>query len=243
MTDKTESITLYIDSKSRTSGTNENFTVTLNRTLTKIKQVELVETEIPFSFYAINANNNNIRFVSGVTTYNAIVTPGNYTTDDFITELQSKMNAQLAGFTITYNTITYKLTFANATSFSLSLTGSTIANIIGLSADSTNGNSFTCQNTINLSGPNYLLIRSSVLTKPKIVRPFLNSTQDDILYKLQVNVAPGNLIPEKNMYTNLIKYGVRQSITTIDFSLLDPQTNVINLNGQPWSMTIRLITG
>lgn len=243
----TDRVVLYIDSKNRTSGTNENFTVTLNSSVGKVKQVELISTEIPFTFYIVNSSNNDIVWNNGATYYRATVTPGSYTANAFTTVLQTAMNSQMAGFTITYQREFYNLKFVNSAAFQLQLTNvqgtSTMSTLIGLSADTALATTVTPQNVINLSGTKYLMIKSQALTKPKIVRPFLNTVQESVLYKISIAGNPGDILVEKNLYTNPLKYGVRQIIKTIDFQLVDDQDQQVDLNGSSWSMTVNLLTG
>jgi hypothetical protein len=238
----TERVVLYIDSKHRTSGTSENFTLQLSTNIAKIQQVEVISAEVPYTFYVINSTNCAISWSSGATVYTANVPVGNYTITTFLPALQTAMNAVMAGFTVTYSTVTFKITFANATAFSI-LGTSTISDIIGLSGTTASAASVTLPRVFNIGGPKYLLIRSTKLTQPKITRPFLNSTQNNILYKIDINGSPGDILVEKNLYTNMLKYGVRQTIRTIDFQLTDDNGNLIDLNGLDWSLTLNLVIG
>lgn len=243
-----ERVVLYVDSKYRTTGVPENFSINLVSGIKKVTQIEVISAEIPYTFYSINTSNNVLCWTNGASaTFSATVPPGNYTTSSFITVLQTVMNAQMAGFTLTYNREQFKITFANASAFRLDLTNasgtSTLSTLIGLNTASSLSTSVTPVNIVNIGGPKYLLIKSIGLTRPKITRPFLNTAQDDVLYKVAVNGAPGDILVEKNLYTNLLKYGVRQTIQNMDFQLVDDQNNQINLNGQDWSLTINLVTG
>lgn len=246
-TSGTEKIVLYVDSSFRTTGTNENFTITINSAINKVLQVEVVSAEIPYSFYTINANNNKLCFRSGSTDYITTLPVGSYTVVRFVEILQTALNTTFGGFTVTYDRENFKLTFTNASAFQLQISNtqgtSTLAPKIGLTSSSSVVTNFTCQGAINIAGPKYILIKSDRLTLPKITRPFLNNSQQSILYKIPVQGGPGDVIVEKNYYTNLLKYGVRQSIKTIDFQLTDDQNNPLDLNGLSWSLTINLVTG
>lgn len=246
----TENVVVYVNSKNRSTGVAENFTINLVNPLRHIRYVEVVSAEIPYTYYNTTTLNNTIVWQdAGATTYAASVAPGNYTTSQFITALQTAMNAQMAGFTITYLSQTYKLQFQNATAFQLNLTNgsgtSTMAQSIGLLANTplvgTTTNT-TLTGVVNLSGPSFLAIRSTALVRPKITRPFFNSNQDYILYKVSVAGSPGDILVEKNLYTNMLKYGIRQNIQSMDFILEDPDGNQIDLNGSDWSITLNFQT-
>lgn len=238
--DKIDRVSVYIDSKNRASGTNENFVVTLSEPVERVKNIDVVSIEIPFTFYVVNSSTNTLAFTVGATPYTITVTPGNYDVITFTQLLQQLMVAAVAGFSVSYSSSSYKLTFSNASSFELKYSTSTIAPIIGLTADSGAGTSFTCQATINLSGPNYVFVKSTVLVQPKVRKPFAESKEDTILYKSQIPTGPGSTLLEKNLFPVPIRYGTRQRIQTFDLSLTDPDGTVLDLNGQRWSMTLVL---
>lgn len=239
----TERVPLYINSAQRSTGTNENFTITLANPVARVIKCEVVSAEVTYSFYTINSTNNQLVFSVGGTPYTATVTPGNYNITDFMTALTAAMNAQFAGFTMVYNRNIYKLTISNASAFQLVFAGSTLATSIGLSANTAIATAVTPQNIINISGPKSLLIRSNRLTRPKIIRPFLNQNQQNILYKIPITGGPGDILVEKNVYSSPITYGIRQTVSDIDLQLVDENDQTIDLNGQTWSCTIVLIQG
>lgn len=241
-----ERIVLYIDSAHRTTGTVQNFSITLASSISKVTEVEVIGAEIPYTFYAINSANNTICWSTAGTDYSAVVPTGNYGVTSFIIALKTAMNLVMSGFDITYIKEKYQLLFTNSTAFSLVLSNtagtSTIAEHIGVTVATSLSTSVVPIGVINIGGPRYLLIKSSRLTRPKITRPFLNDSQADVLYKMQIAGSPGDILIEKNGYTNLMKYGVRQTLQTIDFQLTDDKNVPIDLNGQNWSLTVNLVT-
>jgi hypothetical protein len=240
-----ERIVLYLDSKHRTTGTTTDFSVTLASSINKVLEAEIIGAEIPYTFYGITANNNRLVWTGNGAEYTCTVAPGNYTVNQFVAALQTAMNAQQAGWAITYSSRTYKLTFDHAQTFTIDMTNgagtTTMKGVIGLAAQTAAGTTATLTNAVNVSGPRYLLIKSRALTRPKITRPFLNSAQDDVLYKVSIQGGPGSILVEKNAYPNLLRYGVRQIIRTIDFQLTDDQGNLVDLNGHDWSTSVNLI--
>lgn len=243
-----EKNTLFLDSKNRTSGTIENFSIVLNQPINKIVQVEIISAEIPFTFYIVNATNNTLCWSDNLlNTYSANLSIGNWTVTDFVTMMQSNMNAVMPGFTITYNKQTFKLTIANPTAFTLDMSNisgtTTCANLIGMTGSTAFSTNLTLPNMINLGGPKYLLIKSLALTDPKVTKPFHNVANSSILYKVPIRGMPGDIITEKNMYVNLLTYGIRQTFQTLDFQLTDDQDQIVDLNGLDWSITLSLVTG
>lgn len=240
-----ERIVLYIDSAQRSTGSSVDFTLNLGSSISKVLEVEVIGAEIPYTFYGVTANNNALAWTAGATAYRALVAPGNYTVSKFVTALVAAMTAEQAGWTVTYSAQTYKLTFQHATPFTLDLVNAlgatTMSSVIGQTAATALATTTVMPNSLNISGPRYLLIKSRALTRPKITRPFLNQSQDDVLYKVSIQGGPGDILVEKNTYPNLLRYGVRQTIKNIDFQLTDDQGNLVDLNGQDWSLSVNLL--
>jgi len=230
-------VTLHLDSKFKTSGVNENYTITLATPIERVRQVDIISVELPFTFYVTTTANNTITFDNGTTTYNAVIVPGNYNGNTFPVQVQTQMNNVFPGFTVTYDTDTYHMTFANPTAFNIHA-ASTAATLIGVTTNSGLVTSFTAQDISNLSGAAYVLVHSTYLTRPMVYRPYLGSTQNNILYKVSLPNGPGEMIVDKNLYVNKITYPTRQIISTIDLQLTDPDLNQLDLNGLSWSISL-----
>lgn len=246
---RSETVVLYIDSANRTSGIAENFSITLASTVKRVSYVEIVSAEIPFTLYTVNSNNNTLRFGRNTATDVTVTIPsGNYMVASFQDALKTAMDAgfisigQSAGFSSTYSKEKFVLTITHATTPFILDSTSPIASFMGITTTNVANQTVTLGGILNLSGPNYLLIKSTALARQKITRPFVNTAQDDILYKVPLTVSPGSIMIEKNLYSNKLKYGNRQNIKVIDFTLVDPSGTVVNLNGQNWSMTVNLQT-
>ena len=236
--DRTEQVFHFIDSIQRSSGTNENFIITLNETLKRVKKVEITHIEIPYSYYVITSTNNVIDFKDNTSTsQQATIAEGNYSGTSFAGEIQNKLNAIYPGWSVTYSSVTYKLNFQHSTNFELNTTG-TASELIGLLADSGVTTNFTSQGISNLSGPNYIYLKSDTLTRPMRRKPVVGSATSDVLYKIQVVTGPGTTIVNQTIKNNPYVFPIRQSISTIDFRLEDPDGNVLDLNGLRWSISL-----
>lgn len=236
--DKVERVAVNIDSKDRISGTNENFEIKLSKSIERVKNIDIVSVEVPWTFYVLNSTNNVLSFTVGATPHSITVSPGNYDAITFVQLIQQLMNATASGFSVAWSSTNYKITFSNASSFNIIYSTSTISSLIGLTADSGATTSFTCQGVINLSGPNYIYIKSTVLVQPKVRLPFVSSDESTTLYKVQVSTGPGTTLIEKNLFPIPIRYGTRQTIQQFDLRLTDSDGVTLDLNGQRWSMTI-----
>ena len=82
---------------------------------------------IPYSFYNINLTNNILYYTLNSVNYTIAITPGNYNITQLITFLKSNMS----GFTITYNSMTNKITFSHSTYNFSFLSTSTCNEILG----------------------------------------------------------------------------------------------------------------
>lgn len=238
--DNTERIPHFFDSSTRdlTSNSNEDLTVTLDEKLSRVKKVVVQSIEIPYSYYVVNTNNNTLQFNDNAVTTQTVTIPiGNYTGTQFASELQTQMDTKYAGFTVTYSLTTYKLTFSHAGNFEL-LFASTISELIGLQADSGVTTNFTCPGISDLSGPNYLLIRSDTLTRPMRRKPLENKAASNVFAKVPVISGPGSVINVRTIVPVSYDFAVRQTLSTIDFKLVDPSGNVVDLNGLRWSISL-----
>ena len=241
---------VHIDSSDKTSGTNEDFSITLDSELKNIKRVEVTDIIIPNTMYAVNSTNNTITFLGpgpGFTSYDAVVDPGNYENPTtLITEMKAKMIAQLAGFDIDFSATTGKFTFTNsANDFDLQLS-STISNTIGLSANSGNitagGAGFVCQNIANLSGINNIHVKSDALVQYSMNKPKVNDSSENLLLRLPVIGAKYTYLSKIDMIGKyVLRYTEAQTFSSIDLELSDKDNNVLDLNGDNLSWSISLI--
>lgn len=202
-------------------------------------QYQIVDGQIPVSFYNVNYTNNVLNYQIASVNYSITATPGNYSFTSLATNLIANFLTNGHTFTITINKQTGIITFSTtATNFTFLLAGSSIFSILGLMA-TTNSTSFnlTCVYPFNLLG----------ITKIKIVSQFFNSYNIDSANNgLSNNLA---LIPVDQPSFGLIvyenksnsKYTLRtDTLDEIDLQLLDQNNNLINFNNIDWQLTILL---
>jgi hypothetical protein len=109
---------VLIDSKHRYSGTSTNFRYRFNRSLIKVKSVELLSCQIPNTFYNIRSN-YTFQLTRGPT-FNIVVPAGSYTLTTLMTTIQTLLNAADGpNYTVTYDSITLRVTISNIVPFSL----------------------------------------------------------------------------------------------------------------------------
>jgi hypothetical protein len=83
--------------------------------------------EFPSSFYLINEYNNVISINNTLYT----LTQGNYNVKNFITSLSSLLGSS---YTISYNSITYKLKISSSSSFTINYLNTTMSRFLGISS-------------------------------------------------------------------------------------------------------------
>ena len=232
-------VNLYINSENRTSGDPENFKLRLNKTISDIHSIHFKACEIPFSYYPVNSSNNLIIFRNNVPSeWHALLTPGNYTGDELATEIQTQMNAQVPGFTVTYDDKTLKYTWINATTTFEINSISTAIKILGLdTTDPGVASSYTSKNCINITGTNHLYIISSKLTQGNELA-YADTTQKNIYARIPIDVNFGEVLRYKTEEndSNVSVYDGMVDISDVDFQLVDEDFNQMDLNGLNWNM-------
>jgi hypothetical protein len=166
------------------------------------------------------------------------ITPGNYTVNSLIVEI----NNLLPGFTLSFNSATYKFSLTGPTPYSID-NNSTSLKYLGF----TNiiDNSITkithiASSVLNISGSNYLNIKSKFLTDSFINKTISSknaTSHDAVLCSVPINTPPGSIIISNP--NTILKLGFRKSINpsdNIDFSIEDDQGNPVDINGIDWSM-------
>ena len=91
--------------------------------------LSIKNAEIPLSFYLVNEYNNIISINNVLYT----LTQGNYNVKTFIISLKSLLGVN---YTITYNSITYKITITSSTTFTINFDKTTISRFLGVSSTS-----------------------------------------------------------------------------------------------------------
>lgn len=245
-----ENVELHVNSSKRVGvgETSSNFTYTINKNITRIQEIVVDNIQIPFTFYTINSLNNVLKFFISPTTYTATITPGNYTLPYLITELQTQINAALGQSpTIIYSQTTMKLTISLPTTAAILLSKastptSTLAPLLGFSVDSALSLTLVADSCPNISGPDYIFVKSVALTETVHNEMlFVNNNLESVLCAVPVNTTFGGILNYNPDHIMKLSYKFSILTTdTLDFSLIDIDGNVLDLNGSEWSMQLSL---
>lgn len=133
-----------------------------------IAKVKILEAEIPFSYYVVNADNNRIVLTeTGSST--AVIPIGNYTVTDLATTVGAALTAASLAlgsrtYSVTYSTTTGKFTISSSGTFSLSVSSLLLQSVLGLrQINTSSGSTLVAPDVAIVTGPNYVYVNSDTL--------------------------------------------------------------------------------
>jgi hypothetical protein len=238
----------YVNSAMRENGTNENFTYTLNLSPNEsYDNVCVLYANIPISYYLVVAGLNTFQVTENGTTVTVTVPPGNYSAPSFINVVVPLINtaspngwvyaiALNNSFTNVSNGLFYYTVTGNSSQPSFTFTNSFLYEQFGFNANSTNtfvSNTLTSVNVLNF------IPETSIFLYSNLIETKQNNTSN-ILQEFygENNVNFSNLVYQ---CTSLEGYSKRINGTTTNsftLTLLDEHNNILDLNGQPFFLTL-----
>lgn len=247
---------INFDTQDRSGGTVQAPVFAISAT-NRIKQIQIVEVDIPFTWYIFDNTNNFIDFVepmNGPETF-ILIPPGNYTIDEMITLLTDLLNtASPNGYTyeVAVNVNSYKITISSTGIFNLlwatgahSTTnpykqlGFNLVNLVGNTA-------YTGQNLYNMSGDNYIYVKcNQVLGFDNAITNSNTAIDSKIVSRVPVNCNSGETIayrPAAPITTQLLFNDNNNFTVTLEFSLTGRNNKPLDLNGHNWSFILGIFT-
>jgi len=251
-----ESIQIHLNSKYADSYNNNN---NLSDCIFQLPVIEiplqhsiklsLQHAVIPFSFYNINANNNQIQFQeiivdgngnqTGTINNTLYISYGNYNALQLAIYLGTLFpNNRM---TVTYDNIRNKFNFTNSTyDFKFISSLCTCQELLGLSTNDLYNSSifktYTSNRLINLATVKCICVATNLQTGC-ITNIAKNETS--ILCSIPVISNPFSLIDYAN--TSQFKVDLHSNvINTVRIKLIDQDGNSINLNGMYFTLTLQL---
>jgi len=247
---------INFDTQDRSSGTIQSPVFTISAT-NRIKQIQIVEADIPFTWYIFDTTNNYIDFVepaNGPTTF-IVIPPGNYTIDEMITTLSDLFNTASPNsytYTATVNPNNYKITISSTGIFNLLwATGDHSTTNpykqLGFNLTNLTGNTaYTAQNLYNMSGDNYIYIKcNQVLGFDNAITNSNTTIDSKIVTRVPVTVNSGETItyrPSAPITTQLLFNDNNNFTVTLEFSLTGRNNKPLDLNGHNWSFILGIFT-
>ena len=227
-----ESFQIYLNSSSADNVNNNSFSFTLpNLEIADGNYIYLSVqyANIPYSFYNINSTNNTLNYTLNSVNYTITITP------QIITALKTLMT----GFTISYNSITNKITFSHSTYNFSFLSTSTCQEVLGFelkTSYTSSSLSLVSVSCISLISIKCINVVSNLLTY-NINKS--NPNNQSILCCIPITTQPNSIIEYKNSNNFRSNLFINQ-ISTIVIKLMDQNSNVLDLNGLDFFLTIQL---
>lgn len=254
-------VILDIKSDLRTNGTNNNpsfhFYKNVDFQKANIKEyyMKIHNIQLPVSFYQINSNYNTLKISERnagdtvIDNFTITITPGNYTVTELASEIETKLNAssvQTNTYSVTQDDKTGKLNISYTGGGSANVDiksfndGSTANPIIG--AGEYNSSTGTTDITpggkdlplhYNLNFISYVSLETNIVSHNHLD---VNSIRN-VGVRIPITEARGDVVNFNNNDGYLVRIK-KNSISDIQFKLIDPYRKEIDLNGVPFSCQI-----
>lgn len=237
---------IFVESSKRSNGTSSNFQLEIAPILPPTSKLELLWAVIPLSTFNIPTGRNTFQWREGgpgsPNIRTAAVAPGNYNITEFITAVEAAMlaaSSTASVYTVTYDSKTYKFTISRAAVFSMLFQDpiySNWAELFGfLREESVNAVSVTSTTSSVLAQPQ--LVNIVIQEASTVVFTGLSGiTRSSYLVPLKEGPDSVNyIIPEQPMS---IEFPGPRTLTSLNISLQDTNSNLLDVNGANWSMML-----
>lgn len=181
------------------------------------------------SMNVINDNTDTLTIDKGGIVHDYTLPHGNYSYQDILDVLNPSL--ELIGITLSFSEVTNHFTFTADDPFTL-MEESTILYCIGFSEQDHTGTVVTSDQCVDLTNSKYFIIESSLA-----VNNMFNGVRRPFLCKIPNNVDTGSVLVYSDS-SAFLQHVDDISITQISLSLLDDESQEVDLNGLPWSCTL-----
>ena len=199
--------------------------------LHSVNYCALKDVCLPNTIYNITAANNTLSYELTGTPTSVVLTPGYYTVTTFITA----MNALLATtIVITDNSATHLFAWTSPANSQI-LASSTMASIVGITADTAVATSYSSDSIYNFIPTKMIHVLSTTLAEYNNVSAS-NKLKYPILGSFALDVGNSYIkFHEQNRDTmDSSAHKGSLNMSSIDIQLVDDNFNVIDLNGSDW---------
>ena len=199
-------------------------------------EIELINAQIPVSFYSINYTNNVLTYTLG-STKTFTLTRGNYSSSQLIQTLRNAFISNGDIFTITISSISGILTFSSNSQFTFEYNQSTMMNLLGFNQSITSS-----QNVIIAPFPLNLVSITSLNVTSNALACYNYSSNGGLTNSvmiLNVDKPQWGVITfqSQNKQSKLLRNKI---IDSIDIQIKDQNGNFINFNNLDWSLTFSI---
>ena len=233
---------IVINSRDKISGTNSNFRVQFQDSISQeVLKILVKDVFVPNQFYNVDGDNNTLDLIqNGLGLVQAVVTPGQYNIDELIIALKTAIDALLIDgcvVTITKNTNTNKLTFTfttatnplnNNVSF---VDTSTMKELIGFTDTLAQNAVLTMPNPFNLNPLQYCQIHSQALASNHGMDGGANTTIGLLETVSLTETAFGGVAHRQNNDDELaeIIYDDSRTLNQIDIKIRNASGKILTL--------------
>jgi hypothetical protein len=252
---------IFVSSKYRSTGTNENFDIekTVQEFTYPPQSVKLVSASIPYTWQNITGDNGSFTIEQDDATEDTFdIPPGFYSATALATELQTLINVSATlgqTYTVTYDLVTFKYTFATVGPASFQIIPTTSAAVLGFADGSTNPGSpalsvTSTQMVQTISDYEIFICCNLVTGSDNGIIPWYPDNDPTVSNQAQILAR----VPISGCYSGIIQYtaspdmpfyGISQSEfsknikaglpATLQLFLAFPSGNTVDLQGYHWS--------
>jgi len=235
---------IVIESKNRSSGSPNDFKITLSENLTNGNYL-LTSFSMSNNLYNVVAGENDKLYVEhSVDGNNTLtLTPGKYSSSTLLTELKTQLDSISAVvYTITYSATTGKYTFTpDSGNFGFKFSTNTTAScrfLIGKNAvDDVLGASQVSDNPIDLKLHDIIAIK--ILQDNNSHGTLSGGTEFSVLIPLDSSVAFGDTIHYKTNVNFQQSFAFSSAVNTLDIELYAGDGDLLPINGTEWCMSMK----
>jgi hypothetical protein len=227
---------ILINSADRNTGTSSNFSYQLLYAITNPTTIALETIQMFHTQYTIDARNNKLYWTDGASVaHTSTLTSGTYTASALASHIETVINTDDTNsdtYTVSFSTITGKITIACGSNFSLTFgtnTNNSVAYVIGFAnTNKTGASTYTGENIVNLNTKYYTVHCNFV---------------DNCTYQANA-VSSSWIVPASTSWGDLIVYSPhlaksfktnQTEISSIQIFVKDDKGNMADLNGVDWS--------
>lgn len=200
--------------------------------------VGIESASIPLSFYSINDTNDALYVEGSLITLDH----GNYNVANFLSHLNTKIQASFADLTATFNTANSKITFTSSNPSRTDIYFNTAPNsskhLIGLQTGVAKDLPYECEDSINLTYTTGVTIRANNIQTINQDTSF-DSAGANTLLRIPINTAPNTVLTHFNPNPFLTTINTK-TLTHLDIGLYDDNQRLLRIKNHAWFIVVRI---
>lgn len=224
---------LQINMINKTETVSGGFKIKTFKPIQKAKAFTIDYIALSNTFYQINAFCNVLVINFSSVDHTITITPGNYSSTDLITAIQTQLTAIDAGFSISLGPYTQLTTIAHTTTnFQIKLASSTMNKILGFGTTNLTGaNTYTGTDYFNNSWP-FITMHSDALSLA--LKSVTGDNRISFVETILLDAPSGDYVFYRPYSTKYYPMDITGSTDVFDFYFVDPYKNRITdfSNGQ-----------